>query len=139
MFAVCPFCGQQGCPVGIASAGSVGAFFALCIQDWNILCRFLKQKLTNHGKESGPKGPGFNFVPPIGGTSACPLRGQAWLRRESPVRYPAGVVLSLVLAFLGTSSTCGSSRRPSLRCPHSTLLTKNDCPNRAFFANAGTA
>jgi hypothetical protein len=45
MFAVCPFCGQQGCPVGIASAGSVGAFFALCVQDWKHLFRFLKQKL----------------------------------------------------------------------------------------------
>lgn len=31
MFAVCPFCGQQGCPVGLASAGTVGAFFCpLC-------------------------------------------------------------------------------------------------------------
>ena len=37
MFAVCPFCGQQGCPVGIASAGTVGAFFALCFQDWKRL------------------------------------------------------------------------------------------------------
>jgi len=32
-FAVCPICGQQGCPVGLASAGTVGAFFSLCIQD----------------------------------------------------------------------------------------------------------
>nr|WP_320014519.1 hypothetical protein [uncultured Desulfobacter sp.] len=26
VFSVCPFCGQQGCPVGMASAGTVGAF-----------------------------------------------------------------------------------------------------------------
>jgi hypothetical protein len=45
-FAVCPFCGQQGCPVGLASAGTVGAFFALCVQDWKIFFRFLKQKLS---------------------------------------------------------------------------------------------
>jgi len=51
MFAVCPFCGQQGCPVGLASAGTVGAFFALCIQDWKLLFRFLKQKFSRHAKE----------------------------------------------------------------------------------------
>jgi hypothetical protein len=28
---VCPFCGQLGCPVGGASAGIVGGFFALII------------------------------------------------------------------------------------------------------------
>jgi hypothetical protein len=28
---VCPFCGQMGCPVGAASAGVVGGFFALVI------------------------------------------------------------------------------------------------------------
>jgi hypothetical protein len=43
MFSVCPFCGQQGCPVGIASAGTVGAFFALCFQDWKRLFTYLKQ------------------------------------------------------------------------------------------------
>ncbi len=31
MFAVCPFCGRAGCPVGAGSAGLVGAFFALCL------------------------------------------------------------------------------------------------------------
>lgn len=51
MFAVCPFCGQQGCPVGLASAGTVGAFFALCVQDWKLLFRFLKQKISKHAKE----------------------------------------------------------------------------------------
>ena len=45
-FAVCPFCGQQGCPVGIASAGTIGAFFALCIQDWKRFFAFLRQKLN---------------------------------------------------------------------------------------------
>jgi len=44
-FAVCPFCGQQGCPVGIASAGTIGAFFALCFQDWKRLFEYIKQKL----------------------------------------------------------------------------------------------
>jgi hypothetical protein len=46
MFAVCPFCGQQGCPVGIASAGTVGGFLALCVNDWKRLLRFLKQKVS---------------------------------------------------------------------------------------------
>ena len=27
------FCGQQGCPAGIESPGTVGAFFALCVKD----------------------------------------------------------------------------------------------------------
>ena len=51
MYAVCPFCGQQGCPVGLASAGTVGAFFALCMQDWKLLFRFLKHKLSKETKE----------------------------------------------------------------------------------------
>ena len=46
MLAVCPFCGQQGCPVGIASASTVGAFFALCFQDWKRLFAYIKQKLS---------------------------------------------------------------------------------------------
>jgi hypothetical protein len=45
MFSVCPFCGQQGCPVGLASAGTVGAFLSLCLQDWKRLFIFIKQKL----------------------------------------------------------------------------------------------
>jgi len=49
MFAVCPFCGQQGCPVGMASAGPVGAFFALCFQDWKRLFLYIKQKLSKKG------------------------------------------------------------------------------------------
>ena len=49
MFAVCPFCGQQGCPVGMASAGTVGAFFALCFQDWKRLFVYIKQKISEKG------------------------------------------------------------------------------------------
>ena len=50
MFAVCPFCGQQGCPVGFASAGTVGAFFALCVQDWQRFFAFIKQKASRTKK-----------------------------------------------------------------------------------------
>lgn len=32
MGAACPFCGQQGCPVGTASAGILGLFFASLLQ-----------------------------------------------------------------------------------------------------------
>ena len=32
MFAVCPFCGQAGCPVGAGTAGLVGGFFALVMK-----------------------------------------------------------------------------------------------------------
>jgi hypothetical protein len=32
MGSVCPFCGQQGCPVGAASAGIVGLTFASLFQ-----------------------------------------------------------------------------------------------------------
>jgi hypothetical protein len=45
MFSVCPFCGQQGCPVGVASAGGVGAFLSLCLQDWKRLFVYLKHKI----------------------------------------------------------------------------------------------
>jgi len=45
-FAVCPFCGRQGCPVGLASAGTAGAFFALCIQDWRRLFALIKHTVT---------------------------------------------------------------------------------------------
>jgi hypothetical protein len=51
MFSVCPFCGQKGCPIGLASAGTVGAFFALCAQDWKLFFRFLKHKLSNKKDE----------------------------------------------------------------------------------------
>jgi len=44
-FSVCPFCGQQGCPVGIGSASIIGAFFALIFSDWKILFSYIKNKL----------------------------------------------------------------------------------------------
>ena len=37
MGGTCPFCGQQGCPVGTASAGIVGLTFASLIQ-WGKRC-----------------------------------------------------------------------------------------------------
>jgi hypothetical protein len=49
MFSVCPFCGRQGCPVGLASAGTVGALLSLCLQDWKRLFALLKQKLKVAG------------------------------------------------------------------------------------------
>jgi hypothetical protein len=56
MFAVCPFCGQQGCPVGLASAGTIGAFLSLCVQDWKRFFAFIMHKL---GKRKNHK----NFCP----------------------------------------------------------------------------
>jgi hypothetical protein len=50
MFAVCPFCGQQGCPVGLTSAGTIGAFFTFCVQDWKRFFTFIKHKLTKREK-----------------------------------------------------------------------------------------
>lgn len=47
MFSVCPFCGQQGCPVGMASAGTIGAFLSLCVQDWKRLFAFMRMKLVS--------------------------------------------------------------------------------------------
>lgn len=46
MFAVCPFCGQQGCPVGLASAGTFGALCALCVQDWKRFFTFIKHRMS---------------------------------------------------------------------------------------------
>jgi hypothetical protein len=48
-FAVCPFCGQPGCPVGIASAGTVGAFLTLCVQDWKRLFYYLRRRFGSTG------------------------------------------------------------------------------------------
>jgi hypothetical protein len=45
MFAVCPFCGRVGCPVGAGSAGLVGGFFALCMQNWKTFFKFIYSKL----------------------------------------------------------------------------------------------
>jgi len=49
MFAVCPFCGQQGCPVGAGGAGVVGGFFALCMQNWKAFVKFMARKLIRAG------------------------------------------------------------------------------------------
>jgi hypothetical protein len=45
MTGTCPVCGQQGCPVGLASAGIVGAFFALCVQNWKRFFGFLRSRI----------------------------------------------------------------------------------------------
>ena len=42
---VCPFCGQPGCPVGAGSAGVVGAFIALVVQNWRASVRFVRARL----------------------------------------------------------------------------------------------
>jgi len=52
MFAVCPFCAQQGCPIGLASAGTVGAFLTLCVQDWKRFFKFIKRNMTKKQKNS---------------------------------------------------------------------------------------
>ena len=49
-FSVCPFCGQAGCPVGVGIAGSVGAFFALCLMDWKRLFGYIGASLKNRLK-----------------------------------------------------------------------------------------
>jgi hypothetical protein len=47
MFSVCPFCGRQGCPVGAGTAGLVGGFFTLLLQNWRNFVKKLKINLTN--------------------------------------------------------------------------------------------
>jgi len=42
---VCPFCGQQGCPVGAGAAGFLGGFFALLVQDWKGAFKFIRHIL----------------------------------------------------------------------------------------------
>ena len=37
MAAVCPCCGQVGCPVGASGAGVLGGILALCMQNWKQL------------------------------------------------------------------------------------------------------
>jgi hypothetical protein len=51
-FAVCPFCGRSGCPVGLASAGAVGAFFASCMHIWHKIVFWRKKE----GLEADNKG-----------------------------------------------------------------------------------
>lgn len=50
MFSVCPFCGQVGCPVGAGSAGVIGGFFALTVQNMKNLLRFFEHKLSGSSK-----------------------------------------------------------------------------------------
>ena len=42
MFAVCPFCGNAGCVVGVGSAGIVGGFLALMLQYGKTAVSFIK-------------------------------------------------------------------------------------------------
>jgi len=42
--AVCPFCGQPGCPTGPGSAALAGGFFALLTQNWRAAISTLKNK-----------------------------------------------------------------------------------------------
>lgn len=44
--AACPFCGRQGCPVGLASSGIVGFLFALCLHVWHRLSTAFRK--TDH-------------------------------------------------------------------------------------------
>ena len=53
-FSVCPFCGQAGCPVGVGIAGSMGAFFALCLMDWKRLLGYIGVSLKNRLKGVKP-------------------------------------------------------------------------------------
>ena len=50
MFAVCPFCGQVGCPVGAGSAGVIGGFFALIVQNMKSLLNFVHNKFSGSSK-----------------------------------------------------------------------------------------
>ena len=43
MSAVCPCCGQVGCPVGASGAGLVGGVMAVGIQNWKKVFKTLKK------------------------------------------------------------------------------------------------
>jgi hypothetical protein len=45
-FSVCPFCGRQGCPVGMVSAGTVGAFFCVMLPGLETTCCLYQTKAT---------------------------------------------------------------------------------------------
>jgi len=48
MFAVCPFCGQVGCPVGAGSAGIIGVFCAIffqVIRNWKASLNYLYSRI----------------------------------------------------------------------------------------------
>lgn len=48
---VCPFCGQAGCPVGLAGAGVVGGFFALVVGKGKTFSIYLKRALSRIGSK----------------------------------------------------------------------------------------
>jgi len=48
--AVCPFCGNIGCPVGFGSAGAFGAFCALFTQNWKNAFRYVWGRLKKMNK-----------------------------------------------------------------------------------------
>ena len=50
MFAVCPFCGQAGCPVGIGGAGFIGGICALGMQNWKAFFQFIRSRLFGKSK-----------------------------------------------------------------------------------------
>ena len=50
MFAVCPVCGQQSCPVGIASAGTFGAVLTVLSQSWKGLAGRLLRRFRPAAK-----------------------------------------------------------------------------------------
>jgi len=52
MFALCPFCGQQGCAVGLASAGTFGAVFAFFMRS---LRRLMKSKGPAKRQDGNPQ------------------------------------------------------------------------------------
>jgi hypothetical protein len=45
-FSVCPFCGQQGCPVGLGTAGVFGAAFSLLLNGLKHPFAFLRRCRT---------------------------------------------------------------------------------------------
>lgn len=50
MFAVCPFCGQTGCPVGAGTAGLFGGFFAVVMKGktfFSALASMFKRKKSS--------------------------------------------------------------------------------------------
>ncbi|MDY6950354.1 MAG: hypothetical protein SWE60_02490 [Thermodesulfobacteriota bacterium] len=57
-FAVCPLCGQQACPVGVASASTIGAFLTLCVQD----CGAFRLSRPEAKKEKATE-EGLNLIP----------------------------------------------------------------------------
>jgi len=50
MFSVCPVCGQQSCPVGIASAGTFGAVLTVLSQSWKGLAGRLLRRFRPAAK-----------------------------------------------------------------------------------------